>query len=90
VVSTVAFPATAAYHLFPSPETVLSETPLPAAAAAGVARSRDEVRAVLNGTDDRLLVMRAYFEKPRTVTGWTGLLSDPGMDLRAAWFRSCL
>ena len=24
--------------------------------------------------------MRAYFEKPRTVTGWTGLLCDPGMD----------
>ena len=29
---------------------------------------------------DLLIVMRAYFEKPRTVTGWTGLLTDPGMD----------
>jgi 3-deoxy-7-phosphoheptulonate synthase len=109
-----AFPATVAYQLFPSPKTVLSEMPLSPAAMAGVARSRDEVRAVLNGTDDRLLVVagpcsvhdpdaaleyaerlavagagladdllvviRAYFEKPRTVTGWTGLLCDPGMD----------
>ena len=29
---------------------------------------------------DLLIVMRVYFEKPRTVTGWTGLLTDPGMD----------
>lgn len=27
-----------------------------------------------------LIIMRAYLEKPRTATGWTGLLSDPGMD----------
>jgi len=25
-------------------------------------------------------VMRVYFEKPRTVTGWKGLINDPGMD----------
>ncbi len=100
------------YHLFPSPASLMAEVPLPPAAAASVARGRDEVRAVLNGTDDRLLVitgpcsvhdpeaaleyadrlagtglagellivMRAYFDKPRTVTGWTGLLNDPGMD----------
>src|SRR5487761_1559565 len=30
--------------------------------------------------DDLLLVMRVYFEKPRTVTGWKGLINDPGMD----------
>jgi 3-deoxy-7-phosphoheptulonate synthase len=86
--------------------------PLPPETAASVERHRAEVRAVLNGTDDRLLViagpcsvhdpeaaleyaerlactglsedllivMRAYFEKPRTVTGWTGLLNDPDMD----------
>ena len=24
--------------------------------------------------------MRVYFEKPRTVTGWKGLINDPGMD----------
>jgi 3-deoxy-7-phosphoheptulonate synthase len=83
-----------------------------ATAAARVARSRDEVRAVLNGMDDRLtvitgpcsvhdpqaaleyatrlasvgladellIIMRAYLEKPRTVTGWTGLVNDPGLD----------
>jgi 3-deoxy-7-phosphoheptulonate synthase len=27
-----------------------------------------------------LLVMRVYFEKPRTVTGWKGLINDPGRD----------
>ena len=24
--------------------------------------------------------MRVYFEKPRTVTGWKGLINDPGLD----------
>jgi len=107
-----AAPAIADYHLFPSPADLMAETPLPPAAAASVARGRAEVRAVLNGTDDRLLVitgpcsvhdpeaaleyadllagtglagellivMRAYPDKPRTVTGWTGLLNDPAMD----------
>ncbi|MDO4642759.1 MAG: 3-deoxy-7-phosphoheptulonate synthase AroG [Cardiobacteriaceae bacterium] len=27
-----------------------------------------------------LIVMRAYFEKPRTTVGWKGLLNDPRMD----------
>jgi 3-deoxy-7-phosphoheptulonate synthase len=27
-----------------------------------------------------LLVMRVYFEKPRTTVGWKGLINDPGMD----------
>lgn len=27
-----------------------------------------------------LLVMRAYFEKPRTTVGWKGLINDPDMD----------
>ncbi|HEX6523978.1 MAG TPA: 3-deoxy-7-phosphoheptulonate synthase [Streptosporangiaceae bacterium] len=31
-------------------------------------------------TTDLLVVMRVYFEKPRTVTGWKGLINDPGMD----------
>ncbi len=30
--------------------------------------------------DDLLIVMRVYFEKPRTVTGWKGLINDPGLD----------
>ena len=102
------------YEQLVSPAALLDELPLSAAAAASVARSREEVRAVLDGSDDRLLViagpcsvhdpvgaldyagrlaalrdrhhddllvvMRVYFEKPRTVTGWKGLINDPGMD----------
>jgi 3-deoxy-7-phosphoheptulonate synthase len=30
--------------------------------------------------DSLLLVMRAYFEKPRTTTGWKGLINDPHLD----------
>ncbi len=102
------------YEPLLSPAALLEELPLAAAAADEVARSRAEVRAVLDGEDDRLLVvagpcsvhdpaagldyagrlaalrasladdllivMRVYFEKPRTVTGWKGLINDPGMD----------
>jgi 3-deoxy-7-phosphoheptulonate synthase len=102
------------YERLISPTALLDELPLSEEAAASVARSRDEVRAVLDGSDDRLLViagpcsvhdpaaaldyagrlaalrdrhdddllvvMRVYFEKPRTVTGWKGLINDPGMD----------
>jgi 3-deoxy-7-phosphoheptulonate synthase len=97
-----------------SPAALLDELPLGDAATATVEQSRTEVRAVLAGDDDRLLViagpcsvhdtgaaleyagllrearersradllivMRVYFEKPRTVTGWKGLINDPGMD----------
>lgn len=27
-----------------------------------------------------LVIMRVYFEKPRTVMGWKGLINDPGLD----------
>ena len=30
--------------------------------------------------DKLLLVMRVYFEKPRTTVGWKGLINDPNMD----------
>ena len=30
--------------------------------------------------DDLLLVMRVYFEKPRTTVGWKGLINDPDLD----------
>jgi 3-deoxy-7-phosphoheptulonate synthase len=30
--------------------------------------------------DDLLLVMRVYFEKPRTTVGWKGLINDPKLD----------
>lgn len=79
-----------------------------------VLKARREIRAILDGTDPRLLVvvgpcsihdpaaaleyaerlarlrrelkrellivMRVYFEKPRTTIGWKGLISDPRMD----------
>lgn len=30
--------------------------------------------------DQLLIVMRVYFEKPRTTVGWKGLINDPGLD----------
>src|SRR5690349_16901894 len=102
------------YEPLLSPAALLDELPLTDDATATVERTRGEVRAVLDGEDDRLLViagpcsvhdpraaleyagqlreirdrhhgdllivMRVYFEKPRTVTGWKGLINDPGMD----------
>jgi 3-deoxy-7-phosphoheptulonate synthase len=39
------------------------------------------LKALQDELGDRvLLVMRAYFEKPRTTIGWKGLLYDPGLD----------
>jgi 3-deoxy-7-phosphoheptulonate synthase len=102
------------YEPLLSPAALLDELPLAGAQQKTVERTRAEVRAVLDGADDRLLVvagpcsvhdpkaaldyaahlaglreryaddllivMRVYFEKPRTVTGWKGLINDPGMD----------
>ena len=31
-------------------------------------------------SDTLLIVMRVYFEKPRTTTGWKGLINDPFMN----------
>ena len=96
------------------PAELLSELPLGDARTRAVLRGREEVAAVLDGTDDRvmvvvgpcsvhdvdaaleyagrlarvaeemkddlLLVMRVYFEKPRTTIGWKGLISDPHLD----------
>ncbi|HEX8751857.1 MAG TPA: hypothetical protein VF731_00430, partial [Solirubrobacterales bacterium] len=37
--------------------------------------------ALTKQVGDRLLVvMRVYFEKPRTTTGWKGLINDPHLD----------
>jgi 3-deoxy-7-phosphoheptulonate synthase len=30
--------------------------------------------------DDLCIVMRVYFEKPRTTVGWKGMINDPGLD----------
>ena len=40
-------------------------------------RLRELAHAV---SDTLLLVMRAYFEKPRTTVGWKGLINDPHLD----------
>jgi 3-deoxy-7-phosphoheptulonate synthase len=48
------------------------------AAALDYARRLAALRQSLD--DDLLIVMRVYFEKPRTVTGWKGLINDPGLD----------
>jgi 3-deoxy-7-phosphoheptulonate synthase len=31
-------------------------------------------------SDDLLIIMRTYFEKPRTTVGWKGLINDPNLD----------
>jgi 3-deoxy-7-phosphoheptulonate synthase len=47
-------------------------------AAMEYARKLAPLRAELG---DRLeIVMRLYFEKPRTIGGWKGLINDPGLD----------
>ena len=33
-------------------------------------------------SDELCLVMRVYFEKPRSTVGWKGLINDPGLDGR--------
>ena len=47
-------------------------------AALDYARRLKDARARLG--DDLLIVMRVYFEKPRTTVGWKGLINDPGLD----------
>jgi 3-deoxy-7-phosphoheptulonate synthase len=97
-----------------SPGSLLSDLPLGEDRESAVVRGRGEVGNVLDGSDDRMLVvvgpcsvhdtvaaldyaerlaeaarrlqadllvaMRVYFEKPRTTTGWKGLINDPHLD----------
>jgi|TARA_B110000967_G_scaffold89073_1_gene91660 3-deoxy-7-phosphoheptulonate synthase len=96
------------------PAILIEEIPLTEKATTVVENGRAESEAILNGTDDRLIVvvgpcsihdtkaaieyaeqllplaekykaelqviMRVYFEKPRTVVGWKGLINDPSID----------
>ena len=40
-----------------------------------------KLKALADEVQDSLyLVMRVYFEKPRTTTGWQGLINDPHLD----------
>ncbi|MDR1498353.1 MAG: 3-deoxy-7-phosphoheptulonate synthase [Puniceicoccales bacterium] len=97
-----------------SPAILLEELQLPPTSATKVTAARGQIGAILNGHDDRLIVitgpcsihdteaaveyatrlaplatrlaadllivMRVYFEKPRTVLGWKGLINDPGIN----------
>src|SRR3954453_18746506 len=97
-----------------SPGALLADLPLGDDREGAVVRGRGEVGNVLDGSDDRVLVvvgpcsvhdpaaaldyagrlaelsrdmsrdlliaMRVYFEKPRTTTGWKGLINDPHLD----------
>lgn len=49
----------------------------PEAALEYAARLKEYAETV---KDDLFLVMRVYFEKPRTTVGWKGLINDPGLD----------
>ena len=97
-----------------TPDDVMREIPRTLTATRVVMGARSAIHAILNGTDDRLLVivgpcsihdpaaaveyatrlvalrerladrleivMRVYFEKPRTIVGWKGLINDPDLD----------
>jgi 3-deoxy-7-phosphoheptulonate synthase len=47
-------------------------------AALEYARRLSKVRDEL--ADDLLIIMRVYFEKPRTTVGWKGLINDPQLN----------
>ena len=98
----------------PAPGELAAQLPLNDERRALVGRTRDQVRDIMNGDDDRMLVvvgpcsihdtdagleyagrlvreadrhgdellivMRTYFEKPRTTVGWKGLINDPHLD----------
>ena len=97
-----------------TPEALMQELPLTENAATTVTDARQQIYDVLDGKDDRLvviigpcsihdttaaleyadrlqrlkqelkdelvIVMRVYFEKPRTTVGWKGLINDPDLD----------
>ena len=97
-----------------APVDLLGELPITSSAAQTVWQTRRAIHGILDGSDDRLLVvmgpcsihdvkaaaefagrlgaakgrlaadllivMRVYFEKPRTTVGWKGLINDPSLD----------
>ncbi len=46
---------------------------------AGIEYAKKLANAV-SGLENLLVVMRVYFEKPRTTVGWKGLINDPDLD----------
>src|SRR5208337_2460104 len=76
-----------------SPRAVKGKFPPTPAVAELVSVTRAAIRDLLHGRDRRRLavvanatrgelvvVMRTYFEKPRTTVGWKGLINDPHLD----------
>lgn len=97
-----------------SPEQIHEQLPISEAAAETTAKARTEIQEIMDGNDDRVLVivgpcsihdpesameyanrlaelkkeladdlvivMRVYFEKPRTTVGWKGLINDPDLN----------
>lgn len=49
----------------------------PAAALEYAAKLKEEAKRV---EKDVFVIMRVYFEKPRTTVGWKGLINDPNLD----------
>jgi 3-deoxy-7-phosphoheptulonate synthase len=47
---------------------------------AAVDYGRRLARLAEQFSDELCVIMRVYFEKPRTTLGWKGLLNDPGLD----------
>ncbi len=98
----------------PTPAELVAQHPITDDVAERIEYSRKQIDKILNGHDNRLLVivgpcsihdtdaaldyarrladiqdnysdelfivMRSYFEKPRTVVGWKGLITDPNLD----------
>ena len=96
------------------PKQYLNKQPITDEIASVVSNSRKSIENILDGKDERilvvvgpcsihdevacleyakklkklsdevnntlLLVMRVYFEKPRTTVGWKGLINDPNLD----------
>ena len=97
-----------------SPAQIHEQFPLTETSASTTALARQEIQAVMDGDDDRVVVivgpcsihdpksaleyaarlaklkseladdlviiMRVYFEKPRTTVGWKGLINDPDLN----------
>jgi len=102
------------YQVVITPTELKKELPLPESVRDLVAQSRQTVKNILDGKDDRLfavvgpcsihdtdlaleygkrlkaladqvsdhivIIMRVYFEKPRTTVGWKGLINDPHLN----------
>src|SRR5690348_15445656 len=48
--------------------------------AAGLDYAKKLAAVARELQDDLVVVMRVYFEKPRTIVGWKGLINDPYLD----------